>query len=105
MSRRFEATMAASGTKPCRRRGLREALIGACKAAILTLGLAFPILAYRADVNFSNELILQSRWFAVLVAGAAVFVLRFISLTLPRRTQALKRKSLVQSIPVLGRLS
>ncbi|VTZ51719.1 leucine/isoleucine/valine transporter subunit; membrane component of ABC superfamily [Methylocella tundrae] len=66
---------------------VRAALIGAAKAAVLMFGLAFPILAYRTDLNFSNELYLQSRWPAVAVAVAAAFILRFLVLLAPRRPQ------------------
>lgn len=64
---------------------LRHALIGAAKAAGLTIGLSFPILAYRAESDFSNALVLQSRWFAVLALGLAAFIFSFIGLAFPRR--------------------
>ncbi len=64
----------------------RRALIGAAKAAGLTLGLSFPILAYRAEADFSNVLVLQSRWGAAFAAALAAFILRFMVLVFPRRT-------------------
>ena len=66
----------------------RGALRGAAIAALLMLGLSFPILAYRADANFSNELVLRSRWFAVCVAVAIIFILRFLTLIFARRARA-----------------
>jgi branched-chain amino acid transport system permease protein len=70
---------------PARSATHRPALTGAAQAAAVMFGLAFPILAYRADQNFSNELFLQSRWPAVLAAVLAAFVIRFIVLVVPRR--------------------
>src|SRR5688572_10534887 len=47
-------------------------------AALVTLGLAFPIVVYRTDVNLSNQLVLTERWhIAFLLAGIA-FALRFV---------------------------
>ena len=44
-------------------------------AALLTFGLAVPILALRTDQNMSNQLILVPRWNYVVVAVLAVFAL------------------------------
>ncbi len=74
---------------------VRPALIGAVKAAGLMFGLAFPILAYRADQSFTNELYLQSRWSAVAVAVLAAFVLRFAFLLLPAGARAAPRPDAV----------
>ena len=63
----------------------RAALIEAAKAGAIMFGLAFPILAYRADQNFSNELFLRSRWPAVFGAALAAFVIRFLLAAFPRR--------------------
>lgn len=79
--------MLGASHKP-RRLVLCPALIGAAKAAALMLGLAFPLLAYRAEADFSNQLVLQSRWSAVLFAVAAVFVLRFASILFARQDKA-----------------
>ncbi len=78
-----------SGPEPARV-DLRAALIGALKAAALMAGLSFPILAFRTEQNFSNELVLQSRWFAVLIAALAAFAVRFIMLAAPRRVRTLR---------------
>jgi branched-chain amino acid transport system permease protein len=64
---------------------LGAALTEAAKAGAIMFGLAFPILAWRTDQNFSNELYLQSRWPAVLAAALAAFVIRFILAAFPRR--------------------
>lgn len=64
---------------------LRGTLQGAATAALLMLWLSFPILAYRAEADFSNQLVLKSRWFAVFIAVAAAFILRFTGLVFPRR--------------------
>jgi branched-chain amino acid transport system permease protein len=67
---------------------LRGSLRGAATAALLMLGLSFPILAYRADANFSNELVLRSRWFTVCIVVAATFIFRFLTLIFSRRATA-----------------
>ncbi len=66
---------------------LSVAFTGAAKAGAIMLGLAFPILAYRTDQNFANELYLRSRWPAVLIAVLAAAILRFIVLALPHRVR------------------
>jgi hypothetical protein len=50
---------------------LRGSLRGAATAALLMLGLSFPILAYRVNANFSNELVLRGRCSAVAIVVAA----------------------------------
>jgi branched-chain amino acid transport system permease protein len=72
----------------------RTALAGAAKGAALMFGLSVPILAYRAAQNFSNELVLQSRWFAVFVAVLAAFIIRFIALIAPRRPNVVRPRKL-----------
>ncbi len=87
---------------------LGAAFAGAAKAAAIMFGLAFPILAYRTDLNFSNELYLRSRWPAVLIAVGAAFVLRFIALALPRKTnRAPKTKTEASggALPILARFA
>ncbi len=49
-------------------------------AALLTFGLAVPILALRTDQNMSNQLILVPRWNYVVVAVLAIFALSFLRL-------------------------
>ncbi len=80
-----ESQIKTPGAGAGRRIDPRRAFIGAAKAAGLTLGLSFPILAYRTEVDFSNALILQSRWLPVFAAALAVFILRFGFLMFPAR--------------------
>src|SRR5262245_748918 len=47
-------------------------------AALVTLGLTIPIVAYRTDVGSFNELILRARWDVVAFACLIVFVLAFV---------------------------
>ena len=55
---------------------LEDAVRKAAFAALVTFGLAFPIVVYRTDVNLSNQLVLTNRWgLAFLLAGLA-FVAR-----------------------------
>lgn len=65
-----------------------RAIKGATTAALVMFGLSFPILAYRAEVDFSNQLILKDRWFAVFIAVAVAFIFRFISLVFTRRPRS-----------------
>jgi branched-chain amino acid transport system permease protein len=51
-------------------------------AALVTLGLSFPILALRAESDMSNRLILIQRWSWPIVAAAIVFVGRLAVLAL-----------------------
>ena len=53
---------------------LREAGI----AALLTLGLSIPILAFKTEQNQANALYLQPRWGVVAVACALIFALRCV---------------------------
>ncbi len=58
----------------------RTTFVSGLWAALLTFGLAVPILALRTDQNMSNQLILVPRWNYVVVAVLAVFALSFIRL-------------------------
>jgi branched-chain amino acid transport system permease protein len=55
-------------------RALKEAAL----AAIVAAGLAFPILALRAEPDINNELRLQGRWSWLIIAALIVFVGRFL---------------------------
>ncbi|MEA2857463.1 MAG: branched-chain amino acid transport system permease protein [Methylobacteriaceae bacterium] len=57
---------------------VRRALKDAALAAIITAGLAFPILALRAEPDIDNRLTLQGRWSWLFIASAIVFVGRFL---------------------------
>jgi branched-chain amino acid transport system permease protein len=57
---------------------VRRALKDAALAAIITAGLAFPILALRAEPDIDNRLTLQGRWSWLFIAAAIVFAGRFL---------------------------
>jgi branched-chain amino acid transport system permease protein len=57
---------------------VRRALKDAALAALITAGLAFPILALRAEPDIDNRLTLQGRWSWLFIASAIVFVGRFL---------------------------
>ena len=46
----------------------------AAAAALVTFGLCFPIIAYQAESNIDNELVLRARWGLTFVLTAIVFV-------------------------------
>ena len=57
-------------------------------AALVTLGLSIPILAFRTEQDMSNHLIVVPRWSWPVVAAILVFVGRILSLFLrSRRTE------------------
>ena len=70
----------ASGADEATAVTFRKTFVSALWAALLTFGLAVPILALRTDQNMSNQLILVPRWNYVAVAVLAVFALSFIRL-------------------------
>ena len=70
----------ASGADEATAVTFRKTFVSALWAALLTFGLAVPILALRTDQNMSNQLILVPRWNYVVVAVLAVFALSFIRL-------------------------
>ena len=55
-----------------------EALKAALIAALVTFGLAFPIVALRTDTNLSNQLVLNQRWGLALALAGAAFAVRFV---------------------------
>ncbi len=61
---------------------LRAALREACFAALVTAGLAFPILALGAEIDLSNKLVLEQRWSWLVVAVGLVFAGRLCALML-----------------------
>ena len=61
---------------------LAEALKQAGLAALLALGLSFPILALRSDQDMNNRLIVEERWSWAIGAAVAIFVLRLVGLYL-----------------------
>jgi branched-chain amino acid transport system permease protein len=61
-----------------------DALKRALLAALVTLGLAFPIVALRTDTNLSNQLVLTPRWgLAFTLAGIAFVAVLLLSLVRP----------------------
>ncbi|MBK9081820.1 MAG: high-affinity branched-chain amino acid ABC transporter permease LivM [Rhizobiales bacterium] len=57
-------------------------------SALVTAGLAFPILALRAEQDMSNRLVLQERWSWMLIAAAIVFVGRLAMIAWQARPRA-----------------
>ena len=66
----------------------RAALVEASKAGLIGALLAFPVLALRAEPDFSNKLVLQPRWSWMLAAAVAAFVLRLAWGFLPQRAKS-----------------
>ncbi len=64
---------------------LRSALGEAARYGLIAGALAFPILALRAEPDFSNKLVLQTRWSWMLGAAVAAFVLRLVWALAPKR--------------------
>ncbi len=60
-------------------------LVDALRAAAIAGGLAFPIVALRAEPDFSNKLVLEPRWSWMFAAMALAFLVRLASAFLPRR--------------------
>ncbi len=64
--------------------GAREALKSALFAALVTFGLAFPIVALRTDTNLSNQLVLTQRWGLAFTLAGLAFAIRFaVALAFP----------------------
>ncbi len=81
----------ASGADGQRRLDVARALKDAFVAALVAAGLAFPILALRAEPDIDNRLTLQGRWSWLVIAVAIAFVGRFALALLdvrPRRKPA-----------------
>ena len=60
-------------------RGVLGKFKSAAFAALIMLGLAFPIIAYHADMDLTRGLFLESRWPLVLVLVGGTFILRLLS--------------------------
>ena len=88
--------MAATSAAPASR-DIPAALKEAAFAALVTLGLCFPIIAYGTRQNIENVLVLDPRWDAVAWAVAIVFLGRFV-IALRRQGQR-REKSLVRILP------
>jgi branched-chain amino acid transport system permease protein len=73
---------------------LFHALKEAALATLIVAGLAFPVIAYRADPDFNNVLELTARWPLFLAFCAIGFGLRFLLAlwaTRPKKRQALSK--------------
>ncbi len=68
-------------------------------AALVMLGLCVPIIAWRTDQSLNNQLVLATRWDAVAIACAIVFVGRFL-VALHRRRAATRAAS--RPVPAEG---
>jgi len=77
--------------------GFMPAIREAGFAALVTAGLAFPILALRTESDVSNKLILNQRWSWVIWAAAIVFIGRLILVVLNARPK--KEKAVSTAAP------
>src|SRR3954454_10038192 len=68
---------APAATDAASRLDLAAALKDAGLAALVTLGLCIPIIAYKTDQSIANELVLVPRWGLVGALCAAAFAVRF----------------------------
>ncbi|MFT4097580.1 MAG: high-affinity branched-chain amino acid ABC transporter permease LivM [Rhodoblastus sp.] len=60
-------------------------LADAARYGLVAALLAFPILALRAEPDFSNKLVLQERWAWIAYAAVAAFVIRLAAGLIPAR--------------------
>ena len=93
------ATVAAERSVVVKSPSLIAALKRACWAALITFGLAFPIVALRTDTDFSNQLILQPRWGLVAIMVALAFAVSFVLAILPPRPQRVKKNTRTIALP------
>ena len=63
-------------------------LVEALRAAAIAGGLAFPVIALRAEPDFSNKLTLEPRWSWMFAAMALAFVVRLARALWPQRAAA-----------------
>ena len=55
-----------------------DAVKDAALAALVTFGLAFPILAYRTEQDISNKLVIEPRWALAFTAAGIAFAVRLV---------------------------
>ena len=67
------------------------ALKSAAFAAVVTLGLSFPLLVFDTHPDISNVLVVVPRWSAPIIAAVLVFAARFLGLMLHARPKAARR--------------
>ena len=73
---------------------MMAALKDAGFAALVTLGLSFPILAFRTQEDISNHLIVVPRWSWPITAAILVFVGRFAAIAFRSRPRAVRAATL-----------
>ncbi len=77
-----------------------DALKSALIAALVTFGLAFPIVALRTDTNLSNQLVLTQRWGLALALAGVAFALRLATaLAFPNGLRARETKAPRTEVP------
>ena len=74
------AARTAAPARPATNTRMAKAIREAGFAALVMLGLSFPILALRTEQNMANELVLAQRWSWVFVACVAVFIARLVQM-------------------------
>lgn len=62
-------------------------------AALVTLGLCYPIIAYRTETDISNRLVLVPRWHLVAIFMAIVFVATILIALRPARRAKVRKKA------------
>jgi len=91
------ATTATASPSATGRYDIKAALKEAGFAALVTLGLCIPIVAWGTRQNMDNVLVLDPRWDAVAWAVAIVFVGRL--LVVLRKQDRTEKKTLVRILP------
>jgi branched-chain amino acid transport system permease protein len=77
-----------------------DALKSALLAAIVTFGLAFPIVALRTDTNLSNQLVLTERWgLAFILSGLAFVAVLLLGLLRPAEGTRVAPKPALSTAP------
>lgn len=88
-----------------------EALKRALLAALITLGLTFPIVALRTDTGLSNQLVLAPRWCLAFTLAGIAFVGAFLLAllrptgfvrTVPQKTDTTPPHPFVRYLPRIG---
>ncbi len=96
----MKAVEAARMADSARASSLQGALADAARYGLIAAALAFPILALRAEPDFSNRLVLEPRWSWMLFAALAAFAIRLAFALAPAR--AAKPKPAAAEAPSSG---
>ncbi len=96
----MKAVEAARMADSARASSLQGALADAARYGLIAAALAFPILALRAEPDFSNKLVLEPRWSWMLFAALAAFAIRLAFSLAPAR--AAKPKPAAAEAPSSG---